>query len=159
MSRFEKSSSVYHYSFAAMFVLLCLIRNKHRHASYRWPPAKLCSATVNFKARTKRFINWTILEVKLKFKSRLIMKQTSKEKLFYSWTVDILLGLKRDIIKKCRGLDLRAAVLWQTMGLDLKLAWRYIFLYSPPKKRKKKNITITIFLEFLALVGIPVFIL
>ena len=29
---------------AAMFV--CLIQDTRRHASYRWPPAKLCSATL-----------------------------------------------------------------------------------------------------------------
>ena len=36
---------MYHCFFAAMFV--CLIKNTRGHASYRWPPAKLCSATLS----------------------------------------------------------------------------------------------------------------
>ena len=46
------------------------------------------------------------------------------------------------------------------MGLDLKLTWRYFPIFpGKNNKESKKNITITILLEFLALVGIPVFIL
>ena len=42
---FEKLSSVYQFFLAA--IIVCLIYNMRRHASYRWPPPKLCSTTSN----------------------------------------------------------------------------------------------------------------